>query len=175
MKDLAGLHPEVRALAELFVAKAKSELDLRIIITQTLRTEAEQKALYAQGRQSLDEINRLRKLAQMGPIGAAEAKNRVTNAASASTSFHGYGLAFDIAVTDPTGKTIDWNKPDWNKNTKNDWQELGKLGQSLGLEWGGAWTSFVDIPHYQFTLGWTIDKLKAVGIKPGEVVTRGYK
>lgn len=174
MRDINLLHPEVKAKAEELVAKAQDKLNLRLIITQTLRTQEEQVALFAQGRQSLDKVNELRKLANYAPLTATENRNKVTNASSAADSFHGYGLAFDIAVVDSTGRTINWNKSDWNSNNVDDWMEIGKLGESIGLEWGGSWKSFPDIPHYQLTLGWTIKSLKAAGVTPGKTITRHY-
>lgn len=174
MRDINLLHPEVKAKALEHQALAKSKLGLDIIITQTLRTNEEQVAYYAQGRNPVTETNRLRSRAGMSPIGEAENRKKVTNAATAADSFHGYGLAYDIAVVDPTGKKIDWNKPDWNFNSVNDWNEVGKLAAELGIEWGGTWQSFTDIPHYQYTLGWTINRLKSAGMPPGQIVTRAF-
>ncbi|HAT80149.1 MAG TPA: peptidase M15 [Flavobacterium sp.] len=62
----------------------------------------------------------------------------VTNA-PAGYSWHNYGRAFDI----------------YPKNVAN-WNALGKLGVSYGLEWGGNWTSFIDKPHFQNRFGLTI-------------------
>lgn len=161
MRDINTLHPTVKQKAQEFKTLAKEKLGLNIIITECLRTAAEQAALYSQGRQTLAGTNALRALAKMAPISLAQSKFTVTKAATIANSFHGYGLAFDIAVTDPTGKTIDWNHADWNKDGQEDWHQLGALGVSLGLEWGGQWTSYPDMPHYQCTMGRTIANLKA--------------
>lgn len=32
-----------------------------------------------------------------------------------------------------------------------DWEKLGKIGESCGLEWGGRWDGFKDKPHFQYT------------------------
>jgi peptidoglycan L-alanyl-D-glutamate endopeptidase CwlK len=50
-----------------------------------------------------------------------------------------WGLAFDIAVV--IGGKANWDTAHYKK--------IGPLGEALGLEWGGRWTSFVDLPHYQ--------------------------
>jgi hypothetical protein len=34
-------------------------------------------------------------------------------------------------------------------NEDGFFDEVGKIGQSLGLEWGGSWHSIVDKPHFQ--------------------------
>ena len=41
-----------------------------------------------------------------------------------------------------------------------DWNKLGKIGESCGLEWGGRWTKPVDKPHFQFTGGLTLKELQ---------------
>lgn len=66
----------------------------------------------------------------------------VTNAA-AGHSNHNFGIAFDIGVF--RGKEYCDEHPLYN--------ELGTLGKSLGLEWGGDW-KFCDEPHYQLRPAW---------------------
>jgi hypothetical protein len=115
----------------------------QIIITQGYRSIAEQDALYAQGR--------------------TKPGNIVTNAKGGSSN-HNYRLAFDIAVLNSDG-SIDWN-------TNSKYNAVGKLGQSLGLEWGGAWTSFVDLPHFEYVYGLSITQLKAGATIPN--YPKGY-
>jgi len=67
---------------------------------------------------------------------------KVTNAA-AGHSNHNFGLAFDIGVF--RGREYCGEHPLYN--------ELGTLGKSLGLEWGGDW-KFCDEPHYQLRPSW---------------------
>jgi peptidoglycan L-alanyl-D-glutamate endopeptidase CwlK len=67
---------------------------------------------------------------------------KVTNAA-AGHSNHNFGLAFDIGVF--RGREYCGEHPLYN--------ELGTLGKSLGLEWGGDW-KFCDEPHYQLRPHW---------------------
>jgi len=67
---------------------------------------------------------------------------KVTNA-RAGESYHNYGLAVDI-VTNQGGKPV-WSEPDERIR--------GPIGQSLELEWGGAWKDFQDLPHFQLTAG----------------------
>ena len=162
MRDINTLHPSVHVAADRLKALAQERLGLRIIITECLRTAEEQAALYAQGRSDLSRVNAMRAIAKMSAITADQNKRRVTNASTVADSFHGYGLAFDIAVTSPDGKQILWDaSSDWNSDGISDWLSVGALASELGLEWGGQWTSFPDIPHYQMTLGKTIAQLKA--------------
>ena len=42
-------------------------------------------------------------------------------------------------------------------------EKVGKIGQEIGLEWGGSWKSFKDLPHFQLpNWGSTASKLKAM-------------
>lgn len=77
--------------------------------------------------------------------GRSKAGLIVTNA-KAGYSFHNYGIAFDVAFK--KGKAISWD---------GNWDLIGKIGKSLGLEWGGDWASFKDKPHFQLTKGKSID------------------
>lgn len=103
---------------------------LKIRVTSTVRTIARQDALYAQGRTAPGNIVTQVKGSAMG-------------------SYHQWGLAFDICIND------GGDAYDTAKLTK-----AGKIGEKLGLEWGGSWTGFVDMPHFQLTYGYTTNDLK---------------
>ena len=72
--------------------------------------------------------------------GRTKPGNIVTNA-KGGESIHQYKCAFDVVFT-KTGY-------------EGDWDTLGALGKSIGLEWGGDW-KFKDRPHFQMTLGYTL-------------------
>jgi peptidoglycan LD-endopeptidase CwlK len=159
-RSLEDLHPIVKEKA-LKLQELAGQLGIRVIFTQTSRTEAEQIALYAHARKSLDKVNELRAAAGMPAITAKD-NTWKTNAKTIKNSYHGYGLAFDIAITSPDGKVVEWDtkKTDWNKDGLSDWIQVGKLSKQIeGLEWGGFWSSSPDIPHYQYTFGLTIKDL----------------
>ncbi|RYI32031.1 M15 family peptidase [Bacillus infantis] len=144
---LKGVHPFVAAKA-LELVEVAYRKGIHIIITQGLRTIAEQNALYAQGRTKPGSI--------------------VTNA-KGGYSFHNFGLAFDFAIVNSSGTTVYWNtNVDTNKDGAKDWHQVGKMGQQIGLEWGGAWTSFLDMPHFQYTFGLSLSQLRS-GKKPPNV------
>lgn len=91
--------------------------------------------------------------------------NIVTNA-KGGKSYHNFGLAVDI-VEIKNGKAL-WTNPDWNK--------ISELGKSMGLEWGGDWTSIKDKPHFQASFGKSTSKLFALynkGKRDGEYVRLG--
>ena len=148
-RDTSLLTPRCRAKCEALIA-ACARVGIVIIVVYTLRTAAEQAALWAQGRLPLDAVNKLRKLAGMAPV--TEEANRYT-VTQVKVSRHqankdGLSEAFDIAIRDPH-QGITWNpKEDANQNGHPDWPEIGHIAEGLGLTWGGRFPK-VDAGHYQ--------------------------
>jgi len=35
----------------------------------------------------------------------------------------------------------------------NKFKTMGRLGEQVGLEWGGSFKDLVDYPHFQYTFG----------------------
>jgi peptidoglycan L-alanyl-D-glutamate endopeptidase CwlK len=127
-KVLATLHPQVQAVMRSFLVAAKAiaaKSGLEVKAISGLRTYQEQDALYAKGRTA------------PGPV-VTKARGGFSN--------HNFGLAIDIGVFSADGKKYF--------DEHNLYDELGALGQSLSLEWGGAWKTIVDKPHYQFRPEW---------------------
>ena len=131
--------------------------NINILLTCTSRDIKEQVALYAQGRQSLTEVNALRKVVKLAPITAKENKYCVTWTLKSkhlvnfdnSDPTDDKSKAFDIVVLDAK-KKITWNiKADVNKNNISDYVEVGKIGISLGLVWGGSWKNTPDYYHFE--------------------------
>jgi len=58
-------------------------------------------------------------------------------------SYHTWGAAVDIVFRSALGQ------PEWPDASDPRWQELGKIGKALGLEWGGDWHTFKDMAHFQ--------------------------
>ena len=107
-----------------------------VILTCTYRSPQEQEALYAQGR--------------------TKPGQRVTNARGGQ-SLHNYfpALAFDVGFL--RGKALDWSESLFN--------QFAALVKPLGgIEWGGDWKNFKDMPHFQ-PKGMTWQKA-AQGIEP---------
>lgn len=159
------LHPEVQNAANRLILLSK-EQGINIVIINTFRTEALQSAIYSQGRKSLDYVNKLRQKAELDLI--TEKDNKwATNAKQAKLSYHGYGLAFDIAIIkeDSTVETIN-KKIDWSSDSVLPWLTVGRLSKQInGLEWGGTFSASPDLSHYQMTFGLTITDLLN-GIEP---------
>jgi hypothetical protein len=122
---LSRLYPVLAIRARCMVELCAYE-GIPILITQGLRTWEEQDALYAKGR-------------TVSPLG----KQHIVTNAKGGQSFHNFGLAFDIVVLDSVGKA-DWDV------AHPSWKRSAEIGKSLGLEWGGDWKSFKDMPHFQY-------------------------
>jgi len=73
------------------------------------------------------------------------APGNIVTYARGGQSYHNYALAFDVV--------------DNEKGYNADWQTIGKIGKSLGLEWGGDWGW--DRPHFQLTKGYSTSQLYA--------------
>lgn len=91
-----------------------------------------------QGYRSIEEQNKL--YAQ----GRTTAGTIVTNA-KGGESFHNYGVAVDFV----------FRKSGYNA-TDAQWNLLGDTLKKYGFEWGGDWKGFVDKPHGQLTLGYSL-------------------
>ncbi len=146
-RNVNDLLPCVREKLNELQAEAM-ERGIEFIVTCTFRTAAEQRALFAQGRRTLQGVNRLRLNAGMAPI-TATGNKIVTNDL---TSIHMYGCAFDVALLNTETNKPTWDiEADFNKNGIPDYNELGKLGESIGLKWGGAFKS-KDYCHFEYPI-----------------------
>ena len=140
MRDIKMCHQELQEKAEKLILACRGK-GLLIGISECFRTVEEQNVLYAKGRTTAGKI--------------------VTNARGDSyASHHQWGTAFDIYRNDGKGAYND-NDGFFNK--------VGNIGKSIGLEWGGEWTSPVDKPHFQLPQwGSTTAKLKQIYKTPEE-------
>lgn len=147
-RAVEALHPAVAGLCRKFISACK-ERGIRVVVTSTLRTEAEQLALFSQGRTALKVVNTLRKKAGMPAITEAQNKRTVTNSL---TSAHQFGCAFDVCIV-REGKNPVWDiKADINANSIPDYEEIGRLGEAIGLAWGGRFR-FRDMCHFEYAGG----------------------
>lgn len=131
-RSLTDLHPYVAKLAVELKAACALE-GVEFIFTQTLRDVEYQNELYAQGRTK---------------------PGKIVSNARGGYSMHNFGLAFDVVPVDGS------KQPVWDAKSPL-WARIGQIGQSLGLEWGGAWKSFKDLPHFQYVEGLTTAQLRA--------------
>ena len=105
-----NLHPLVREKARQFINRVEKELGIKLRVTSTLRTYAEQNELYAQGR------------TKSGAI--------VTNAKGGESN-HNFGTALDVIP-------IVNGQPDWSTKHWQEIATIGKsVGFQWGGDWKG--------------------------------------
>lgn len=120
---LEKLHPKVRQDFKDFIEECESVFDVTIRIVQGLRTFAEQQTIYDQGRTKPGSI--------------------VTKAPPGS-SYHNYGLAVDVVPLILGGKALDWSY---------DFSKWANIAAQWNIEWGGNWTGFKDMDHFELKCG----------------------
>lgn len=131
IKRLATVHTVVRDAAILGIQSALKQ-GVVVLVTQALRTVAEQDALYAIGRTK---------------------PGKIVTKAKGGASWHNYGLAIDCVPIDALGKA------DWNVQHPS-WQIMVNSMKAQGFEWGGDWKTFKDRPHFQIVKHLTIARAK---------------
>jgi peptidoglycan L-alanyl-D-glutamate endopeptidase CwlK len=126
---LATLHPKAREKARAFMAKAVPAMEARGLVVKI--------------------INGLRTYAEQDALFAQgrTAPGRVVTKARGGFSNHNFGTAFDVAL---------FRGPAYLDEDPH-YAELGKIGQSVGLEWGGSW-QFSDEPHFEVRTGLTMEE-----------------
>ena len=145
------LHPKLRDEAKQILADINEALTGRAIcrFTHTLRTFAEQDALYAIGRTR---------------------PGRIVTDAEAGESYHNYGLAIDICLLkdtngDGTFDTASWEtNVDFDKDGIADWMEIVEIFTKYGWQWGliAENGTRYDKPHFQKTFNYSIKQLQAL-------------
>lgn len=140
MEDLSKwkLLPLIERKAADFLEKCQLA-DVPVRITSGYRSIEEQNKLYAQGRTTPGNI--------------------VTNA-KGGDSFHNWRVAFDVCFKG------DVPYPPTNTAAgEAKWQKIGKIGEDIGLSWGGprgeADKFTFDRPHFELTLGYKTSDFKS--------------
>jgi peptidoglycan L-alanyl-D-glutamate endopeptidase CwlK len=145
---VTGLHPKLADALTSILTEMKAR-KLNVGMHSGVRDFATQKRLYLLGREIINPDG----FSIHKPMG-----NIVTNA-DAFSSFHEYGLSADLVPKDEKG---NWT---WNWPSEN-WEEMGKFGESLGLEWGGRWR-FKDMPHFQLKTKLSMNDIRKVFFTEG--------
>ena len=120
-------------------------MGLSVLIIETDRKQIVQDAYYAQGRQSVEEVNRLREKSGLYLIKERE-NTIITNA---KVSNHTGGGAVDMCPEIPGKHGYPW----WNA-PQDLWEKIGHLAEECGLDWcaggfGQTWGKGWDNPHFE--------------------------
>lgn len=141
------IHPNRRAELHLIYKEICERLSGSAMcrFAYTLRTFIEQDALFAQGRTK---------------------PGKIVTKARAGRSYHNYGLAVDIVLLkdkdgNGTYETASWEtNVDFDGDGVADWQEVVQVFKEYGWFWGGDWTRFPDMPHFEKPDGRTVAGLE---------------
>lgn len=130
LQNLKGVHPNLVKV----ITEAIKDTPIDFTVTSGVRTTAEQKALYAQGRTSKGSI----------VTNADGVKNKSNHQAKND----GYGHAIDLCPY-VNGK-LDWNT---TSNFKIISAHIIATAKCLGIKvtWGGNFKSIVDLPHFELS------------------------
>lgn len=122
---LSAVHPTLARHVQRILT-AMSALGFPMVVTDGVRTEAEQAALYAKGRTTPGSI-----------VTNADGTRKKSNHQAKAD---GYGHAVDCAF-------LANGQPSWAES--HPWALYGAMAKALGCVWGGDWVALHDRPHVE--------------------------
>ena len=125
-RKLTDLHPQMQPMVTRFLATARAA-GIDLLVTCTYRSNEEQAALYAIGR------------TKPGRIVTNARPGRSTH----NNTLNGKPAALAVDVV-----PLRDGKPVWSASDPV-WKRVGEIGEKVGLEWAGRWTTFREYPHFQ--------------------------
>jgi len=134
--NIRTLLPQTQREARSFLTRAKNFAGFEVRIISGSRTYAEQDQIFRKGR-----------FGNPGPI--------VTKARGGQSN-HNFGIAWDVGIFQ-NGKYLTGD----SKPEAKIYKQLSSIVLTSDLEWGGNWTSIVDMPHYQMKLDLTLEQVRA--------------
>lgn len=133
-RSLDLLHPDFRVLADRLLVKC-IEARIMVMVVETWRSQASHEEDVKDGRSWTTRSK------HQNTIGRAELQELLHREAPAS-------LAIDIAPYDQY-QLHGSDKLQWDADDPI-WQKLGKIGESLGLKWGGRFKTVPpDMAHFE--------------------------
>lgn len=136
-RKLTDLHPQMQPLVTRLLANARAA-GIDLLVTCTYRSNEEQTALYAIGRTK---------------------PGRIVTRAKAGQSKHNYTLNSKPAALAVDVVPLRDGKPIWSASDPV-WKQVGEIGEKVGLEWAGRWTTFREYPHFQHPQAKTLQRSK---------------
>ena len=142
IRMLGELDQRAQFTFENFLHRLDADMgDDQYIVFEGRRTKAVQTAYFAQGRQPLEEVNRLRQLAGLWLIRSEKDNRTIT---WTMNSRHIEGLAMDVLPVDGKGN------PTWDlAHFRSRFETILICGRAAGLICGADWTPNTDWPHYE--------------------------
>lgn len=162
-RDINKATPWMRDFFLCLQSETKARLGINIIPIQVDRTAQYQLALYAQGREPLDKVNRLRKIVGQAPISEKENSRKVTWTLCSDHIIdltdndlnNNLSKAIDIGIIGADGKYYGSDKADVNEDNEKDYLQIGEIAKLIApnVDWGGDWIKKKDFPHYAHPKG----------------------
>lgn len=143
VKNIATLDPKARLIFQGFAQEAQiiaAELGCDYVAISGHRSWEEQDRLFTQ-------------------------RPRVTRAAGGQSN-HNFGIALDFGVFRGRVYLDDANA----ELAATVHKAVAKIASRHGLEWGGDWVRFRDMPHYEIDTGLTMAQKRATYKKRGSVL-----
>ena len=142
-KFLKGIDNGTAPLNYSLVDKLSDGSAFRIV--QGLRSMAEQFQDFKKGRRNVSMAFSGSAYA-LGSGASIENADKVVTYAFSGQSYHNYGLAVDLVV-----RTVGYSVPKGYKSLKDFYKAIGldKWAKSCGLTWGGDWSDFSDVVHFE--------------------------
>lgn len=129
IEKLAGVHPRLIEVVKR-ICFAMHELGFDMIVTDGVRTVAQQQALFAQGRSQ--------------PGAVVTNADGIVKKSNHQPHADGLGHAVDMCFL------VD-GQPSWDEHLP--WALYGAMAKSQGCVWGGDWKSITDRPHVELPDG----------------------
>lgn len=149
MDKLAGVHPELVTKVR-HLLDAMTALGFPMVVTAGVRSAADQRELYEQGRSTPGAI-----------VTNADGERKKSNHQAHAD---GFGHAVDCAFVDERGQ------PTWDD--RKPWTAYGACAKALGLAWGGDWQALKDRPHIEL-LGLLLALLTLASVARADTLPMG--
>ena len=134
-------------------------------VLSTVRTAEEQIACFKMGRKGVEYNQNILSTAnsycsqipaiqyELTSRGTIENEDELATNAWAGQSYHNWGLAIDLILI-KFGDPLYLDLQDKKMSIQDYYALTGlsRLAAACSLEWGGTWTGFTDIPHFQDTV-----------------------
>lgn len=142
MDRLNSVHPDLKN----FFVELLPLLPYDIAITSGARTAEEQHNIYMETRENVSGVLRSKINPKTGkPMSHRTNCDGYEHKSNHQVKEDGYGYAVDIAVY--VGKNLTWKAKYFGMIYGIAWSS--GLLKKYGIEWGGIWKNFEDMPHFQ--------------------------
>jgi peptidoglycan L-alanyl-D-glutamate endopeptidase CwlK len=140
-RKITDCHPLLQPLVQQFMENCiRARVD--VLVTNTWRSDAEQDALYAQGRTKPGKIVTNARAGQ-------SAHNYVLNGLPAALAIDIVPMRHGKPVWGLSGNGIDDNPADDDKDDLELWQRARRAAEDAGLVSASRWPNFKEWPHLE--------------------------